>query len=334
MGSDGGSPCWENVLVIEENTFNRQMLQELLKLMGMKCSAAASVHEAAGAFNGQSFDMIMADVKTLMTECAESCGGFAGQLRKDGAPLLALAESQDKERIRKNCAAEISGFITKPYSGPQIKETLKTLACPEGERQPASKSPYGVDRDDWYRSYAHDEELFKESIALFAETSGHVPAEILRLLREGNAKVAGQAAHSFSGAVGACCMKKLHALASSIEPDLTKNGKRVEEVIKTAELLTDETAKVLDSIREYVNSGTESVTGGREDDARTELVVSELLALLDSCDVLSKNYFKEHRQAFEEYLTSAEMKTVEKCINTFDYEKAYSLLYEKQRKES
>ena len=113
------------VLVVEDNTINRRVIQRLLERMGCQVELAADGYEAVHMFRSTRYDIVLMDLMM------PGMSGFDAAIRirnlEPGAgriPIVALTASALEEDRRHCMEAGMNGYLLKPIGMKELAEAL------------------------------------------------------------------------------------------------------------------------------------------------------------------------------------------------------------------
>jgi len=123
------------VLVVDDNSVNRNILARQLELAGASTDVAASGEEALQLWRKGGYDLLLADLQMPTMDGFE----LAQRIRESEAavgqkriPILAVTASTHEEQVERSRMAGMDGFITKPIGIEQLRATLDVwLKAPE-----------------------------------------------------------------------------------------------------------------------------------------------------------------------------------------------------------
>lgn len=125
-----------NILVAEDNELNRDLLQEILEMNGMKVVTACDGQEAVAAFAASAineFDVILMDMQMPVMDGVDATRSIRALKRMDAAqvPIFACTANSFEEDREKCLKSGMSGFLAKPVNFPELLAVLKEF----GERR-------------------------------------------------------------------------------------------------------------------------------------------------------------------------------------------------------
>lgn len=120
------------ILVAEDNEINREIVTELLQLLGVQVVTAVNGQEAVQAFLASalySMDAILMDMQMPVMDGCEAAGTIRSLNRADAAqvPIIAVTANAFAEDIDRTTQAGMNGHISKPIDGAVLGQTLERL---------------------------------------------------------------------------------------------------------------------------------------------------------------------------------------------------------------
>ena len=121
------APLNGRVLVVDDNSVNRKILQRQLELAGASTDAAAGGEEALELWRKGGYDLVLADLQMPSMdgfELARRIRATEAAERRSRTPILAVTASTLEDQEQKSRAVGMDGFIIKPIGIEQLKATL------------------------------------------------------------------------------------------------------------------------------------------------------------------------------------------------------------------
>ncbi len=135
-GNDGieqqinGQFIGKKILLAEDNPINREMIQEILELTGVKVDTAQDGKEAVLKFMTSAvreYDLILMDVKMPIMDGYEAAGAIRGMEREDAAdiPIFAITANAFPEDVAMAKGVGMNEHITKPIDIEALIKVMK-----------------------------------------------------------------------------------------------------------------------------------------------------------------------------------------------------------------
>jgi PAS domain S-box-containing protein len=142
--ADGGDAAGKpgKVLLVEDNAINRLVAREMLVRSGYRVTEAEDGSRGVEIAGKEVFDLILMDISMPVMDGIEA----TGQIRRGGpnsaTPIVAVTAHALPDDLARFDAAGMSGALTKPLSIEQLRETLRGVLQPRGDRAaPSDTAP-------------------------------------------------------------------------------------------------------------------------------------------------------------------------------------------------
>jgi signal transduction histidine kinase/DNA-binding response OmpR family regulator len=213
------------ILVAEDNPVNQKIVFRMLEKMGHATTIAGNGQEALAALEANSFDLVFMDVQMpemdglTATKCIREREEQTG-LRLPIVAMTAHAMKGDQDLC---LAAGMDGYISKPVTGTQIKETIARMLIPKREVRslPMVRAvPNALvlwDPAIALERLDGDESLLHEIVQIFLEESSRQLADLKRAVTEADAKLLEMTAHRLKGELSYLGMPTVSEKANKLE---------------------------------------------------------------------------------------------------------------------
>ncbi len=119
------------ILVVEDNTINRELSAELLRMLGAEVEVAQNGRQAVEAVLGHPalyYDAVLMDIQMPVMDGYEAARRIraSGLDRIEELPILAITADAFADDIRQAMRAGMDGHLAKPVLMEQLR---KALAC-------------------------------------------------------------------------------------------------------------------------------------------------------------------------------------------------------------
>ncbi len=202
------------ILVVEDNLFNQQIIEEILALAGFSVELADNGKVALDLLEQYEFDAIVMDAHMPIMDGFEATTRIRSQTRFDKMPIIALTAgvSQD-ERIR--CLeVGMDDFLNKPINGRLLISTLKQHLNSEIPNKPQLKKPEPatvatteisnnenrLNVDILKKEIGEDPAKVAKFLNFFQKSSQEICAEIITAIRSQQIDAVHAAAHKLKSA--------------------------------------------------------------------------------------------------------------------------------------
>ncbi|BDU77462.1 response regulator [Mesoterricola sediminis] len=191
------------VLLVEDNAFNRQVASELLALKGVQVTLADDGAQALELLRQRRFQAVLMDLQMPVMDGYEATRRVRADPALAGLPILAMtAHAMAQERARCEQLG-MNDYITKPIDPADLYARLARWVGPEPAAVPALP---GIDAEAGLACLAGNLDLFDRMLRLFLDLRCGAAEEIGVALAAGNREQARLLAHTMiasSGSIGA-----------------------------------------------------------------------------------------------------------------------------------
>ena len=192
------------VLLVEDNLFNRQIARSFLKQAHVQVTEAEHGALAVELAQHQHFDLILMDVQMPVMDGYAATAILRQQLRLT-TPIIALTANAISGEREKCLAAGMNGYLAKPFQEKQLLQLLSEWMLVPAPNQPglslaAGPAPqlttglYSI--DDLLKAGQGDPEFVVFMLATFSESCEEAMADMRRGLQETNLRLLKATAHT------------------------------------------------------------------------------------------------------------------------------------------
>lgn len=118
------SPASRRALAIEDETYNRMVLQHTLEQLGFEADWAETGEQALKLAASKSYDVILTDLALPDVDGITLAQRLLAQVPEPKPPIIAVTAYCTPEKIQQARNAGITGFLTKPVSARKLSELL------------------------------------------------------------------------------------------------------------------------------------------------------------------------------------------------------------------
>jgi CheY-like chemotaxis protein len=111
-------------LAIEDETYNRMVLQHTLEQLGFEADWAETGEQAMKLAASKSYDVILTDLALPDVDGITLAQRLLAQCPEPKPPIIAVTAYCTPEKIQQARSAGIKGFLTKPVSARKLSELL------------------------------------------------------------------------------------------------------------------------------------------------------------------------------------------------------------------
>ncbi|PHR88202.1 MAG: hypothetical protein COA78_36625 [Blastopirellula sp.] len=206
------------ILLVEDDDLSRKLLERMLENIGFKTATASDGVEAVrkvGDSISDPYDLILMDLMMPRMGGEEA----TSEIRKielklnRRVPIIALT-ARAMIGDREGCfAADMDGFISKPYELPELLEAMILLLSNENEETSFSSNSFdkktnkglGFQKDKLLKNCQYDKEFLGEVVELFSHTSIELNNQIYQSIESKQQQDLIQHIHKLKGAVSNLC---------------------------------------------------------------------------------------------------------------------------------
>jgi CheY-like chemotaxis protein/HPt (histidine-containing phosphotransfer) domain-containing protein len=222
------------VLVVEDNTINQQVAEEILGGFGLLVEIAANGRIATDMLRSSAdrYDVVLMDLQMPEMDGYEATRTIRTLLKNQTTPIIAMSAHALQHERQRALDVGMNDYVTKPVDPERLLATLARWITPRDGR-PAVVAPVG-DRatglpDDLPESLPGihvssalarvmgNRALFRTLLGDFLERHASVVAEIRTALERDDAVVARRLAHTIQGVAGNLSMTEVCACARTTE---------------------------------------------------------------------------------------------------------------------
>ncbi|MCG7549323.1 response regulator [Pseudoalteromonas sp. Of7M-16] len=249
----------QKVLLVEDNTTNQEIANEMLSSLNLDVTIADNGQIAVDMVKNNTFDIVLMDIQMPVMDGYSATKRIREFNQFDGLPIVAMTANVMKEDLQKCKAAGMNDHIGKPINFNQMTETLHAhlykvtnqddtslhqVVESADDKQPEVETNAeqqeikldGVDIERAIKRLGGNEKAFWNIIKKFARNQIEETINLNQALVIGDMEHAERIAHSLKGASANLCIDELSKQASDIEAAIA-NEQKVEP--KDVEVLTE-----------------------------------------------------------------------------------------------
>lgn len=115
------------ILVAEDNVANRELVQEMLELLGHKVIAVPDGEAAIKALDQGVPDLVVLDIQMPKLGGFQTVAALRNRAELTGVPVIALSGFAMEEDRQRALAHGFDGYLTKPILMPRLKEEISRV---------------------------------------------------------------------------------------------------------------------------------------------------------------------------------------------------------------
>jgi PAS domain S-box-containing protein len=219
----------KTVLLVEDNPVNRKVTTLMLQKLALIIDTAEDGLIGLEKLQHSSYDIVIMDLHMPRMDGFRTCeairAGKAG-IEKSEIPVVALTATVLKEELDRCLQCGFNGYILKPVHMESLYKGLEVYMCKTDTVKNDVQSQIESKIDDNLPVFdeklalvntADDNDLLREALSLFRDTSeGYIKA-IVAAVESGNIEKVGVEAHTLKGSAKTIGAAVLGAIAETIE---------------------------------------------------------------------------------------------------------------------
>lgn len=246
------------ILLVEDNPFNQQVAEELLRQAGATVAIANHGREALEVLNRQPFDCVLMDVQMPVMDGYEATRHIRSDPALAATTVIAMtanAMRQDREHC---LAAGMDDFIAKPIDPEKLYATLrkylnKPITMPStSPPAEAAAAPEIIDLSVLARVLGNDRALVRKFALKFLDTTTQSMTKIGEALRDGDMGGLGAIGHRLKSAARQVGAQQFADLCMALE-EAGNQGCAPSEVAAIVEQLKSLLPQIGKKIQQYTS---------------------------------------------------------------------------------
>jgi signal transduction histidine kinase/response regulator RpfG family c-di-GMP phosphodiesterase len=246
----------KNVLVVDDEEYNRLLLIAILKKWGVRYEEAANGIEAIEELSTGSFDAVLMDVRMPVLDGVETVKRIRKlEGRLGEVPSVAVTAAASPADVKRCKEAGFDEVLSKPFKEMELYHLLASVMDIEGTGQVKSvrtapkKTGKRYDLDELRRLAAGDEKFFTDMIKTFIDSTADGVMHIMAHTKTRNWEQVAHYSHKIAAPCRHMGAETLLRLLQKIEVLARKNEKSVEEIPQLSEKLSEESKILLDELK-------------------------------------------------------------------------------------
>jgi CheY-like chemotaxis protein/HPt (histidine-containing phosphotransfer) domain-containing protein len=136
------------ILLVEDNSINQQLAQEILTSMGTEFCCADNGRQTLAMLNEQVFDLVLMDIQMPEMDGYETTRRIRAEPRYNELPIVAMTAQAIPEKREKCLDMGMNGHVSKPIDPEVLFKTLQQWLKTETRNPTAISRDNATDRDD------------------------------------------------------------------------------------------------------------------------------------------------------------------------------------------
>ena len=227
------------ILVVDDNSINREVATEFLEDVGMEVTVALNGQECLDALQLGTFDLVLMDIQMPVMDGLEATRTIRQNRQFKDLPVIAMTAHAMAGDKNKSLAAGMNGHITKPIDQTVLYQTLKdwipekptgipqTSACTSsgvsGKERFSLPSLPGINHVEALKALGQNEKLFVKMLYDFKKLYSSLPLILRELSETGQWQEIQQKAHTVKGVSGYIGSSGLMRAAQNLEDALSND---------------------------------------------------------------------------------------------------------------
>ena len=331
-----------HILVVDDNSINREVATEFLEDVGMVVTVASNGQECLDALQHRTYDLVLMDIQMPVMDGLEVTRRIRQNNRFQDIPIIAMTAHAMAGDRDKSLAAGMNGHITKPIDQTVLYQTLKDWIS---EKQPGTLPPIpdrtnsvsrvdinslpflpGINQVEAFKALDQNKELFVKILYDFKKRYSDFPAILRELSVIGNWQEIQDKAHTIKGVSAYIGSSLLMRAAQNLE-DALKNDQREDAASYLVSFINafDEilsTLSVLPALQEepLIQPNHNPMEVGWEKEV--EDLVRVLIGQLRKGEVAAEEQFVNIEKILSYAGFNKQLKTIADLIDDIEYESA------------
>jgi len=265
------------VLLVEDNTINQQIAQELLEIIGISVTLADNGEKGLKSVTENNFDMVLMDIqmpKMDGLEATRRIRAMAGDYAS--LPIVAMtahAMSGDRE---KSLAAGMNDHITKPIDPDHLYATLVNWIPLENRApfKPKTKLPMnqgteiknlpGIDYHTGLKRVAGNQKLYLKLLEEFTKDNEQIINQIRQKLDSNDSKTASHLVHTLKGVTGNLGVKLVHNATKKLEQGIEQKNNNIDTLLNQTEETLSSALKSIKNLLKEKQEESAVISGKKE----------------------------------------------------------------------
>ena len=285
-----------NILVVDDQPLNREIVEALLKLVGIRSrmvadgQAALDVLEESGP---DAFDLVLMDIQMPVMDGLTATRLLRSRKGFEAIPIIAMTAHTMTHEKEQSAAAGMNDHIGKPFDNAGFYRTLaRWIAQAKHLGSIDAHLPVtfvaadlaalsGIDCAAGLSRLAGNEARYRHWLSTFVDEGPASVVQIRQALAAGNQEGAKHLAHALKGRVGMLGMDVVHVVATRVEAAL-KSGQPVLELIDELEQVVAQISQQISAVLGVLPVAAPVLLTSRPDVMPEAL--AQLVAMLDASD--------------------------------------------------
>ena len=327
-----------HILVVEDNSINQEIIQELLHAENIKTTIANNGLEAIELVKGESFDCVLMDMQMPQMDGIEATQKIRKDKDLEGLPIIALTANAMRGDREKAIAAGMNDYISKPIDIDELFTALiKWLPQNETENTSVDNDKVthanvvdfpeivGIDVKEGLRNLNSQIPQYRNLLVKFSNRNRNFISEFNEALVNDN-EAAFRMVHSLSGLSGSLRITNVYLQSTILEKEMVKKKKNITSAVNKLEKALNNVITEIDNTFADISKPNTTTASIDIDHSQDDFIVKNLTKLLKNYSAESIDYIDEHEQALIHILESEGYTVFRNAVEKYDFEKALEIL--------
>lgn len=253
------------ILLVEDNSINQEIANELLGQVGVNISIANNGSEAVAMVEENKYDIILMDCQMPIMDGYEATRTIREMKQFADLPIVAMTANAMQGDRDKCLEAGMNDYVSKPINPRDLYSTLiKWLPEKEAQGEGVNHPPDGGDESeaDEFSNIIGinvkeglgrvngNKKLYHKLLTKFYQDNLNIESELQKILEDGDFELAARMAHTIKGVSATIGVDKIADASEVIETDLRQGKKQISE--KAFAAFSEALNEVLESLKETI----------------------------------------------------------------------------------
>lgn len=314
------------VLVVEDNVLNQELVEELLKRMGLNVHLACNGREAIEVLQQEEFDIVLMDCQMPVMDGYQATLSIRKELDLHDLPIIALTANTLSSDEDKALESGMNAVLHKPIDHEQLKLVLQDWIGNNQSFASAKEAPISASEIALLESLSHVHGLHvarglsvaADNERLYISLLKKFVANHIEFNLESCDKVSlPSETHTLKGIAASLGLVEIQRLCIELE-----NNSFESLVISTLSQVVRDVCHEIEAIFATTKQASSLVGGGRISESQ----YLELVSMLKNDDTLAMNKVKSIQSATQLGLTDSLFEQLQMACEAYDFSTALEIL--------
>ncbi|MBD3181039.1 MEKHLA domain-containing protein [Candidatus Poribacteria bacterium] len=205
------------ILLVEDNPVNQKLAIAILKKKYLDVTLANNGKQAVDIMEKENFDLVFMDVQMPEMDGFEATRIIREREKSTGThtPIIAMTAYAIKGDREKCLEAGMDGYISKPFKGKDVMDTIKEFTKDDSNNTKPDKEIFDI--SEALDRAGDDEELLLTVTEIFLEEKPNMLSDIRKAIDQNDGEGLRHAAHTLKGSAGNISAKGVSQAALVLE---------------------------------------------------------------------------------------------------------------------